>query len=201
MLERIRDIRASERLFYQKITDIYSTSIDYDSKSEASREFFATVQNKLHWAIHGHTAAELIIERADAKKQSMGLATWEDSPKGKIQKFDVVVAKNYLTEFEMGQLGRLVNAYLDIAEDMAHRKIPMTMGDWEERINRFIEATDREVLSDAGKVTAEIAREHALSEFEKYRVVQDRLFKSDFDRKLKNIEEKNLAELEALLDE
>ena len=200
-LERIREIRLSERKFYQKITDIYATSIDYDVSAQATQRFFATVQNKLHWAIHGHTAAELIIERADAKRQSMGLTTWEDAPKGKIQKFDIVVAKNYLTEFEMGQLGRLVNAYLDIAEDMAHRKIPMTMGDWEERLNRFIDATDREVLKDAGRVTAEIAREHALSEFEKFRVVQDRLFESDFDKQIKTIEGRNLAELEAMLEE
>jgi hypothetical protein len=175
----------SERKFYQKITDIYATSIDYDVSATATKRFFATVQNKLHWAIHGHTAAELIVERADAEKQNMGLTTWKDAPKGKIQKFDVVVAKNYLTEFEMGQLGRLVNAYLDIAEDMAERQIPMTMRVWEERLNRFIAATDRSILNDAGRVTAEIAREHALCEFEKYRVVQDRLFESDFDRQLK----------------
>jgi hypothetical protein len=181
-LERIREIRLSERKFYQKITDIYATSIDYDVTAAATKRFFATVQNKLHWAIHGHTAAELIVERADSAKEHMGLSTWKDAPAGKIQQFDVVVAKNYLTEFEMGQLARLVNAYLDTAELMASRHIPMTMKDWETRLNRFIEVTDREVLSDAGKVSAEIAREHALSEFEKYRVVQDRLFQSDFDR-------------------
>jgi hypothetical protein len=186
-LERIREIRLSERKFYQKITDIYTTSIDYDVTATATKRFFATVQNKLHWAIHGHTAAELIVERADAEKQNMGLTTWKDSPKGKIQKFDVVVAKNYLTEFEMGQLGRLVNAYLDIAEDMAERHIPMTMSDWEERLNRFIDATDRAILGDAGKVSAEIAREHAMCEFEKYRIVQDRLFESDFDRQIKSL--------------
>lgn len=181
-LQRIREIRISERKFYQKITDIYATSIDYDITATATKRFFASVQNKLHWAIHGHTAAELIVERADAEKQHMGLTTWTDAPTGKIQKFDVVVAKNYLTEFEMGQLERLVNAYLDIAEMQAQRKIPMTMEDWETRLNNFIKAADREVLRDAGKVTAEIARQHAETEFEKYRIVQDRLFESDFDR-------------------
>jgi len=181
-LQRIREIRLSERLFYQKITDIYATSIDYDSSAKVTQRFFATVQNKLHWAIHGHTAAELILARADAGRQNMGLSTWKDAPKGKIHSFDVVVGKNYLTEAEMMQLSRLVNAYLDIAESMALRKIPMTMGDWEERLNRFIDATDRRILEDAGKVTAEIAREHALSEFEKYRIAQDRSFQSDFDK-------------------
>jgi len=181
-LQVIREIRLSERKFYQKITDIYATSIDYDVTAAATKRFFATVQNKLHWAIHGHTAAELIVERADAEKQHMGLTTWKAAPEGKIQQFDVTVAKNYLSEFEMGQLERLVSAYLDIAESMAQRKIPMTMEDWEVRLNRFIEAADYETLSDAGKVTAEIAREHALAQFEKYRVVQDRLFRSDFDR-------------------
>jgi hypothetical protein len=187
-LQRIREIRLSERKFYQKITDIYATAIDYDVDATATKRFFATVQNKLHWAIHGQTAAELIVDRADAEKQHMGLHTWKDAPKGKIQKFDVSVAKNYLTESEMAQLSRLVNAYLDIAEDMAQREIPMTMQDWETRLNRFIEATDREILQDAGKVTAEIAKAHAESEFEKYRIVQDRLFESDFDRVVKRLE-------------
>ena len=187
-LERIREIRLSERKFYQKITDIYATSIDYDVTAQATKRFFATVQNKLHWAIHGQTAAEVIVDRADHQKQNMGLTTWKDAPKGKIQKFDVSVAKNYLTENEMAQLARLVNAYLDVAEDMALRKMPMTMQDWETRLNKFIEATDREILQDAGKVTAEIAKAHAESEFEKYRIVQDRLFESDFDRLLKQIE-------------
>jgi hypothetical protein len=187
-LQRIREIRLSERKFYQKITDIYATAIDYDVTAQATKRFFATVQNKLHWAIHGQTAAEVIYQRADAEQPNMGLATWKDAPGGKIQKFDVVVAKNYLTEHEMAQLSRLVNAYLDVAEDMAQRKIPMTMQDWETRLNRFIEATDREVLQDAGKVTAEIAKAHAESEFEKYRIVQDQLFESDFDRLLKQIE-------------
>ena len=181
-LQRIREIRVSERKFYQKITDIYATAVDYDVAAEATQRFFATVQNKLHWAIHGQTAAEVILSRADASKDRMGLTTWKDAPRGKIQKFDVSVAKNYLTEPEMAQLQRLVSAYLDLAEDMALRRIPMTMQDWETRLNRFIAATDREVLQDAGKVTAEIAKAHVESEFEKYRLVQDRLFESDFDR-------------------
>jgi hypothetical protein len=181
-LQRVREIRLSERKFYQKITDIYATAVDYDVTAQATKRFFATVQNKLHWAIHGQTAAEVIVNRADAGKQHMGLTTWQDAPLGKIQKFDVTVAKNYLSEPEMAQLSRLVNAYLDVAEDMALRKIPMTMQDWETRLNRFLAATDREVLQDAGKVTAEIAKAHAESEFEKYRLVQDRLFESDFDR-------------------
>ena len=183
-LQRVREIRMSERKFYQKITDIYATSLDYDVTAQATLRFFASVQNKLHWAIHGQTAAEVIYNRADADSENMGLTTWTDAPNGKIQKFDVVVAKNYLTEDEMAQLERLVSAYLDVAESMALRKIPMTMQDWETRLNRFIEATDRDILQDAGKVTAEIARTHALSEFEKYRVVQDRLYESDFDRVL-----------------
>jgi len=187
-LQRIREIRLSERKFYQKITDIYATSIDYDVTAESTKRFFATVQNKLHWAIHGHTAAELIVTRADAEKTNMGLTTWKDAPKGKIQKFDVSVAKNYLSENEMAQLQRLVSAYLDLAEDMAMRKIPMTMQDWELRLNRFIEATDREILQDAGKVTAEIAKAHAEAEFEKYRIVQDRLYESDFDKVIKQME-------------
>ena len=181
-LQRIREIRLSERKFYQKITDIYATSIDYDPKASATQRFFATVQNKLHWAIHGHTAAEVIYERANAEKPHMGLTTWKDAPEGKIYPFDVVVAKNYLTEDEMAQLQRLVSAYLDMAEDMALRHIPMTMSDWEVRLNRFLEFADREVLQDAGKITSEIAHTHALAEFEKYRIVQDRLFQSDFDK-------------------
>lgn len=181
-LQRIREIRLSERKFYQKITDIYATSVDYDPKATATQRFFATVQNKLHWAIHQHTASELIYERANAQKPNMGLTTWKDAPKGKIYPFDVVVAKNYLTEEEMAQLQRLVSAYLDMAEDMALRHIPMTMNDWEVRLNRFLEFADREVLQDAGKITAEIAHTHALTEFEKYRITQDRLFESDFDK-------------------
>ncbi|MCX6878041.1 MAG: virulence RhuM family protein [Verrucomicrobia bacterium] len=189
-LQRIREIRLSERKFYQKITDIYATSIDYDVTAAATKRFFATVQNKLHWAIHGQTAAEVILTRADARKDRMGLTTWKDAPQGKIQKFDVSVAKNYLTEDEMAQLQRLVSAYLDVAEDMALRQIPMTMQDWETRLNRFIAATDREILQDAGKVTAEIEQAHAESEFEKYRIVQDWLFESDFDRMIKKLPEK-----------
>ena len=188
-LQRVREIRLSERKFYQKITDIYATSIDYDVTAKSTKRFFATVQNKLHWAIHGQTAAEVIYRRADAEKDHMGLTTWQDAPKGKIQKFDVVIAKNYLTENEMAQLQRLVSAYLDLAEDMALRQIPMTMQDWETRLNRFIEMTDRKTLQDAGKVTAEIAKAHAESEFEKYRIVQDQLFESDFDRHIKELPE------------
>ncbi len=190
-LQRVREIRLSERKFYQKITDIYATAIDYDVTAQPTKRFFATVQNKLHWAIHGQTAAEVIVARADAEKPHMGLTHWQDAPRGKVQKFDVVVAKNYLNEDEMAQLSRLVNAYLDIAEDMAKRRLPMTMRDWEVRLNQFIEVTNREVLQDAGKVTAEIARAHAETEFEKYRIVQDRLFESDFDRLLKHEADKN----------
>ena len=195
-LQRIREIRLSERKFYQKITDIYATALDYDATAKVTQRFFATVQNKLHWAIHAQTAAEVIHTRADAEKTNMGLTTWMDAPAGKIQKFDVSVAKNYLSEKEMAQLSRLVNAYLDIAEDMAQREMPMTMADWEERLNRFIAATDREILQDAGKVTAEIAKAHAESEFEKYRIVQDRLYQSDFDKQVLALEalEKKLAE-------
>jgi len=185
-LQRIREIRLSERKFYQKITDIYATAIDYDITANATKRFFSTVQNKLHWAIHGQTAAEVIVNRADHQKENMGLTSWQDAPKGKIQKFDVSVAKNYLSENEKQQLQRLVSAYLDIAEDMAIRQIPMTMEDWESRLNKFIEATDREILQNAGKVTTEIAKAHAESEFEKYRIIQDRLFESDFDKIIKN---------------
>ena len=181
-LERIREIRLSERKFYQKITDIYATSIDYDVTATATKRFFAMVQNKLHWAIHGQTAAEVVYNRADAQKENMGLNSWKDAPNGKIQKFDVTVAKNYLNDKELASLQRLVSAYLDLAEDMALREIPMTMTDWEERLNRFILATDRQILNDSGKISAEIAKAHALSEFEKYRIVQDKLYISDFDK-------------------
>ncbi len=181
-LQYIREIRLSERKFYQKITDIYTTSVDYDQMAKSTQRFFATVQNKLHWAIHGHTAAELIIERANAEKVNMGLTTWNDAPKGKIQKFDVSIAKNYLSDTEMNQLERIVSSFLDFAEDMASRKIPMTMEDWEKKLNKFIEMTDRKVLQNAGKVTAELAKIHAETQFEKYRIVQDRLFESDFDK-------------------
>lgn len=196
-LERIREIRLSERKFYQKITDIYATAIDYDVTAQVTKRFFATVQNKLHWAIHGQTAAEVVYTRADADKTNMGLTTWKDAPAGKIQKFDVSVAKNYLNQDEMAQLQRLVNAYLDVAEDMALRQIPMTMADWEERLNRFIAATDREVLQDAGKVSAEIAKAHAESEFEKYRIIQDRLFESDFDKQVKALEKQHKKQIGA----
>lgn len=189
-LARIREIRLSERKFYQKITDIYATAIDYDVTAQATQRFFATVQNKLHWAIHGHTAAEVVYNRADAQQSHMGLTSWKDAPHGKIQKFDVSIAKNYLSDHELAQLQRLVNAYLDLAEDMALRNIPMTMSDWEQRLNRFIAATDRAVLQDAGKISAEIAKAHAESEFEKYRIVQDRLYESDFDKQIKALEEK-----------
>ena len=181
-LERIREIRSSERKFYQKITDIYATAIDYDKDATATKRFYATVQNKMHFAVHGHTAAELIVARADATKNHMGLTTWQDAPNGKIKKSDVTVAKNYLTEKELGQLNRMVSAYLDFAENMANRHIPLTMADWEKRLNGFIEMFEYGLLQDAGKVTAEIAKLHAETEFEKYRIVQDRLYKSDFDR-------------------
>lgn len=181
-LERVREIRASERLFYQKITDLYATAVDYDKTAAATRRFYATVQNKMHYAVHGHTAAELIMERADSAREHMGLTTWQDAPDGKIKKSDVTVAKNYLTEFELGQLNRMVTAYLDFAENMAQRKIPLTMQDWETRLNSFIEMFEYGLLKDAGKVSAEIAKLHAETEFEKYRVIQDRLFMSDYDR-------------------
>lgn len=190
-LQRIREIRLSERKFYQKITDIYATAIDYDVTAQATKRFFSTVQNKLHWAIHRQTAAEVIVNRADHQKENMGLTTWKDAPKGKIQKFDVSVAKNYLSENEMKQLQRLVSAYLDIAEDMALREIPMTMEDWEIRLNKFIDATDREILQNTGKVTAEIAKAHAESEFQKYRIIQDQLFESDFDKELNRLIDNN----------
>ena len=181
-LERIREIRMSERKFYQKITDIYATSLDYDPQAPATIRFYATVQNKLHYAIHGHTAAELIMERANAEKEHMGLTTWEDAPNGKVRKSDVTVAKNYLSEDELAQLSRMVSAYLDLAESMALRHIPMTMEDWEIRLNGFLTLLDREVLADAGKVSAEMAKIHAETEWEKYRIIQDRLYQSDFDR-------------------
>lgn len=184
LLSEIREIRLSERRFYQKITDIYVTSVDYNRDAPTTREFFAKVQNKLHFAIHGHTAAELIMERADGKKEHMGLTTWEKSPEGKILKTDVTIAKNYLTSEEFESLGRIVNAWLDLAEERARRKIPMTMEDWAKRLDLFLEFDDRRLLEDGGKATAEMAKEFAESEFEKYRIVQDRLFESDFDRML-----------------
>ena len=185
LLQEIREIRLSERLFYQKITDIYATSIDYNKDAPTTKEFFAKVQNKLHYAVHGHTAAELIMKRADSNKRNMGLTTWEKAPDGKILKTDVSTAKNYLEKDELESLGRIVNAYLDLAEERAKRKIPMTMEDWAIRLDRFLEADDRAILKDSGKITAGIAKDFAESEFEKYRIVQDRLFVSDFDKILK----------------
>ena len=181
-LEKIREIRLSERRFYQKVTDIYATSIDYDPTSTATKRFFAAVQNRLHYAVHQHTAAELIYERADAQKEHMGLTTWEGAPEGKIHRYDVVIAKNYLTENELQELGRIVNAYLDLAEVQAHRHIPMTMADWEQRLNGFLTLWDSEILQDAGRISAELAKAKAETEFEKYRIIQDQLYQSDFDR-------------------
>ena len=189
LLVEIREIRLSERRFYQKITDIYATSLDYNKDATTTRSFFAKVQNKLHFAIHGHTAAELIKSRASSKKTNMGFTSWENSPNGKILKNDVSVAKNYLKQDELESLGRIVNAYLDMAEDRALRKIPTTMEDWAKRLDMFLELTEREILQDSGKITAQIARDHAESEFEKYRIVQDRLFVSDFDKMIEDIEE------------
>ena len=182
LLAEIREIRLSERRFYQKLTDIYSTAIDYNRDAPTTRLFFKKVQNKMHYAVHGHTAAELIVERADADKEHMGLTTWENAPHGKIVKPDVSIAKNYLKENELEDMGRLVNAVLDMAERMAKRHIPMTMEDWAKRIDIILEATGDVVLTDAGKVTAEFAKSFAEAEFEKYRIIQDRLFQSDFDR-------------------
>ena len=182
LLEQIREIRMSERRFYQQITDIYATALDYDKSAKTTRLFFAEVQNKLHWAIHRHTAAELIMERANAEKPHMGLTSWEQYPDGKIQKYDVSIAKNYLSKEELQALERIVTMYLDYAEYQASRHIPMTMQDWSQRLNRFLEFNEHEILHDTGRVTHEIAKAFAESEFEKYRVVQDRLFESDFDR-------------------
>ena len=189
LIEQIREIRLSERRFYQKITDIYATALDYDRTAKTTKQFFAKIQNKMHYAIHGHTAAELIYERADADKPHMGLTTWAAAPEGKIVKSDVSIAKNYLSEKEMRSLERIVSAYLDLAEDRAERHIPMTMEDWAKRLDLFLMADDREVLQDAGKITAEIAKAKAETEFEKYRVIQDRLFMSDFDKYMLELEE------------
>lgn len=182
LLAEIREIRLSERRFYQKLTDIYATSIDYNRDAPTTRLFFKKVQNKMHYAVHGHTAAELIIDRANAEKEHMGLTTWENAPNGKIVKPDVSIAKNYLKESELEDMGRIVNSFLDLAEDMAKRHIPMTMEDWAKRIDKFLDLTDRPVLTDTGHVSAEQAKEYAETEFEKYRVIQDKLFQSDFDR-------------------
>lgn len=190
LLAEIREIRTSERRFYQKITDIYATALDYSSEAETTQTFFATVQNKLHFAIHGHTAAELIVDRADSAKEHMGLTTWRNAPKGKIIKPDVVVAKNYLTEKELKALDRFVTMYLDYAEDQAERGVPMTMADWAKKLDAFLQFNERDLLDNPGKVTAEIAKVFAESEFEKYRIVQDRLFESDFDLMLKQLPKK-----------
>lgn len=191
LLVKIREIRMSERRFYQKITDIYATSLDYDPSAKATKRFYAAVQNKLHYAVHGKTAAELIMDRANHESKNMGLTTWDGSPDSKIHKYDVIIAKNYLNEKELNQMQRIVSAYLDMAELQAERNIPMTMEDWEKRLNGFLQLWDKEILNDAGKVTAALAKEHAESEFEKYRIIQDRLYKSDFDKflELENISE------------
>lgn len=189
LLAEIREIRLSERRFYQKITDIYTTSVDYNPEAPTTRDFFAKVQNKLHYAIHGHTAAELVKERADSVKINMGLTAWENGPQGKILKTDVAIAKNYLNTEELTALGRIVNAYLDLAESRAQRKIPMTMEDWAKRLDEFLKLDDREILQNAGNISAELAKTHAESEFEKYRIIQDCLFQSDFDQSLKQLEE------------
>ena len=190
-LARVREIRASERKFYQKVTDLYATAVDYDKTAKMTKRFYATVQNKMHFAVHGHTAAELIMDRANSEKEHMGLTAWQDAPDGKIKITDVTVAKNYLTEFEMEQLNRMVSSYLDFAESMTKRKIPLTMQDWEVRLNAFIEMFEYGLLKDAGKVSAAIAKLHAETEFEKYRITQDQLFLSDFDKYLLELEEKS----------
>ncbi|MEE9367469.1 MAG: virulence RhuM family protein [Pontiella sp.] len=186
-LEKVREIRLSERKFYQKITDIYATAMDYDPSATATKRFFAAIQNKVHYAIHGNTAAEVIVDRADHQKDNMGLTSWDGAPSGKIHKYDVSIAKNYLSDAELEQMQRIVSAYLDMAELQAMHKIPMTMADWEERLSGFLKLWDREILQDAGKVTAELAKTHAETEFEKYRITQDRLFESDFDKMVKQI--------------
>ncbi|MCM1566192.1 MAG: virulence RhuM family protein [Dehalobacter sp.] len=188
LLEEIREIRASERRFYQKITDIYATAIDYNQHTKLTKDFFKTVQNKLHYAIHGSTAAEVIYNRADSTKDYMGLTTWKNAPHGKIVKSDVSVAKNYLTEKEIKSLDRFVTMYLDYAESQAERNIPMTMEDWAKKLNAFLQFNEKDILENAGKVTAAIAKEFAENEFEKYRIIQDRLFQSDFDRLVDSIE-------------
>lgn len=187
LLAEIREIRASERRFYQKITDIYSTAVDYNPDTEITQTFFATVQNKLHFAIHGNTAAEVIMQRADSKKESMGLTSWKNAPKGKILKTDVSIAKNYLTEKEIKQLDRFVTMYLDYAETQAEQNIPMTMNDWAGKLNAFLQFNEKDILKNAGKVTQAIAKAFAESEFEKYRIVQDKLYQSDFDKEVKKL--------------
>ena len=188
LILEIRDIRESERNFYQQITDIYVTALDYDLKAPTTKDFFATVQNKLHWAIHGHTASELLIERADHQKEYMGLTNWKKAPTGKILKSDVTIAKNYLEQNEIKSLNRIVTMYLDYAEDQAERNIPMTMKDWSQKLNAFLQFNERDILQNSGKVTAVIAKEFAISEFEKYKVIQDKSYKSDFDMLLQELD-------------
>lgn len=187
LLEEIREIRISERQFYQKITDLYATAIDYDKTAKTTKDFFAKVQNKLHWAIHKHTAAELIYERADSTKENMGLTTWEGSPEAKIRKSDVSVAKNYLSKDELRALELIVSGYLDFAEMQANRNIPMTMEDWAKHLDRILIANEQEILTNAGKISMEVAKEHAETEWEKYRIIQDRIYQSDFDLFLEDV--------------
>lgn len=187
LLEEIREIRLSERQFYQKVTDLYATAVDYDKNAKTTKNFFAKVQNKLHWAIHRHTAAELIYERADSTKENMGLTTWEGSPSAKIRKSDVSIAKNYLSKDELHALELIVSGYLDFAEMQANRNIPMTMEDWAKHLDRILTATEHEILTNAGKISMEVAKEHAETEWEKYRIIQDRIYQSDFDLFLKDV--------------
>ena len=187
LLEEIREIRISERQFYQKITDLYATAIDYDKTAKTTKDFFAKVQNKLHWAIHKHTAAELIYERADSTKENMGLTTWEGSPESKIRKSDVSIAKNYLSKDELHSLELIVSGYLDFAEMQANRNIPMTMEDWAKHLDRILMANEQEILTNAGKISMEVAKAHAETEWEKYRIIQDRIYKSDFDLFLEDV--------------
>ena len=191
LLEEIREIRLSERRFYQKITDIYATAMDYDPESPTTKEFFAKVQNKMHFAVHHQTAAELVYHRADHTKENMGLTSWEKSPKGKILKSDVTIAKNYLTETELQSLGRIVNGYLDFAEEYAQKHIPLTMEDWAKHLDLILSANGKDLLQNAGKITAALAKYHAENEYEKYRPIQDRLFESDFDKEIKRLKENN----------
>lgn len=190
-LQNIREIRLSERKFYQKVTDLYATAFDYDKDAKTTRQFFQTVQNKMHWAVHRHTAAELIVERANAEKEHMGLTTWESAPNGKIVKTDVSIAKNYLSDEEMSYMERIVSLYLDYAELQAERQIPMSMEDWAKRLDGFLEFNGNEILTGAGKISAEQAKLYAETEFEKYRIVQDRIFMSDYDKFLIELEEKS----------
>lgn len=187
LLEEIREIRLSERQFYQKITDLYATAVDYDKNAKTTKDFFAKVQNKLHWAIHRHTAAELIYERADSTKENMGLTTWEGSPSAKIRKSDVSIAKNYLSKDELHALELIVSGYLDFAEMQANRNIPLTMEDWARHLDRILTATEHEILTNAGKISMEVAKEHAETDWEKYRIIQDRIYQSDFDLFLKDV--------------